>query len=505
MRSQKAQRNATSPIFRLPPEVLVLIFKECRDSDAVNYVDAHPEQSGWMECSRVCQRWRHIIFENPSLWSDAIVSQGWPQPSASDLSRTDRISLEAGFLPILTSFLRGFRFSSTILKTIELTVTQTARMGDDAVPLGLLLHNFPALEHISLRDCLVRWEPPPLPSRTLKFMKILVDDNGRRDPVKFFNVTDASEFLRSTPSLEILTLACRFPHQRDMRTDKIIERPCLRELHLGEGYDSWWCSYFFGRLKVPSESRPRVRLSFYGNFLGCHYNPIRSHLQRRFHDVDVSSGYLELLDATDPRPALNMCWFSEQCWKVHIRVISSEAPSVEAPIQSDPGTERHTDLLFKCRDVHNEMLVSYEACRSLPLLFVRVLVIERANARLWAILAERFPSITNITCLGEDAIFHRPRNGNTISSIAPVRAFPKLACLELRNISLQVEASAACVEVLKWLRMRKEAGVPVERLVLERPHTCSTWLAAARGFVGRVEVVECDCYGCRNRQRVSVE
>ena len=176
---------------------------------------------------------------------------------------------------------------------------------------------------------------------------------------------------------------------------------------------------------------------------------------------------------------------------MHTRVISSEAPSAEAPTLSDPGTERHTDLFFQRDD---KMLASHEACAALPSLFVRVLVIDRADARLWEILAERFPSITSITCLIEDAILHRPRNGNTISSIAPVRAFPKLASLELRKISLQDETSAGSVEFLKWLRMHKEAGVPVRRLALKCCHPCDTWLAAAQGIVEHAEVVECDCY-----------
>ena len=507
MQSQKAQRNAILPIFRLPPEVLVLIFKACRDGDIdtihSTYIRELPEHS-WMECSRVCQRWRHIIFGTPSLWTDTIVSQGWPKPSASDLSRADRISLEATFQSTLTSFLRGFRFSSTILKTIELTVT--IRKEDDVVPLGLLLHNFPALERISLYDCLVNWKPPPLPSHSLKSMKILMNDHEMegRDSMEFSNATDASEFLRNTPSLEALTLIYGFPcrYHQDTGTDKIIELPCLRDLDLGEGGESW-CSYFFGRLKVPSESMSRVRLSLYDNSVGSNYDPIWSCLQRRFHDVDVSSGYLELLNAAELRRDLHLSW--SICWKVHTRVISSEAASVEAPIQSDPGTERHTDLFFQSRNVHKEMLLSYEACGALPLLFVRVLVIERADARLWEILAERFPSITSITCLSERPILHSSTNGNTISSIAPVRAFPKLASLELRKIPLQVEASAASVEVLKWLRMRKEAGVPVERLVSKCCHPCDTWLAAARGIVEHVEVVECNCYDCRYRQRVTVE
>ena len=94
---------------------------------------------------------------------------------------------------------------------------------------------------------------------------------------------------------------------------------------------------------------------------------------------------------------------------MHTRVISSEG--VEAPIQPDPGTERHTDLCFEDnpRDLNDKkMLVSYEVCRFLPLLFMRVLVIKRSDTRLWEILAEHFPFVASITCLRERAILHKP-------------------------------------------------------------------------------------------------
>src|SRR5579863_6160455 len=136
------------------------------------------------------------------------------------LARADRISLRAEFLFTLNPFLHGFRFSSTILKTIELIVTTSVgecfTSKDDDVPLGLLLHNFPSLECISLRDCLVNWEPPPLPSYSLRFMEILMDirrDLRTADSADFDNAKSASGFLRSTPVLEILTLVYRFPGQ----------------------------------------------------------------------------------------------------------------------------------------------------------------------------------------------------------------------------------------------------------------------------------------------------
>jgi hypothetical protein len=196
-----------------------------------------------------------------------------------------------------------------------------------------------------------------------------------RDYTKFFNVTDSSEFFRSTPSLEKLTLIYCFPSQyhQDTGTDvEIIELPYLRELHLEERSNSW-CSYFLGRLllrRPPSEPMPRVRLGFYHEFGGSKgSDPIKSHLHQRFYDVSLETGHLELVDARDSDFRMR--------WKVHTRVISSEG--MEAPIQSGPRTE--TCAHSHATDKKTKMLVSHEVCRSSPFPFVRVLVIEHADAR----------------------------------------------------------------------------------------------------------------------------
>ncbi|KAH9977004.1 hypothetical protein BJV74DRAFT_798620 [Russula compacta] len=99
VQSLKARRNATLPISMHPPEVLVLMFKSYRDDDGNDLRGRDPRYAsdsddddagyycykcdrftpraiGWLECSRVCQRWRKIIFGTPTLWSDIIVEWG---------------------------------------------------------------------------------------------------------------------------------------------------------------------------------------------------------------------------------------------------------------------------------------------------------------------------------------------------------------------------------------------------------------------------------------------
>jgi hypothetical protein len=551
VRSLKERRNAISPISRLPPEVLVLIFKSYRDDDSrvrrratdtedlphsysccscVACACIQAELMGWSVCSHVCRCWRNIILGTPSLWSDIVVQWGplWldqslilsqpvptirflgylkykppdHMPDPSDLSRADIISLASRRQSPLTSFVHGFRFTSPILKTIELTVTEfwSARerssYGDVPLPLGLLLHNFPALERISLYGCIINWEPPPFPSDSLRFMKIvtkssIVDSEEETISAEFGNAKTAVDFFQNTPALEILALRYGFPgpskYHEDTGTEKSIELPCLQELFLEEGYVRW-CSYFFGRLEFPTTSS--IQLGFHYDFGGSKgENLITSYLRQRFYDVDVANGYLALL-YRNARTSLYLEW------KVHIHVPSRKTLSLQVPTQSGPGTERQIDLGFKRffrGNFHrwdqddNRMVISYEVCNLLPPLFVRTLVIEDADAALWGMLADRFPSITSITCLSERAIFRTKRDGVLFEELD--MAFPNLKFLKLCQILLQdhgVESNLACT-VLRWLRRRKKIGLPIERLVLQDCRPSITWLDAARGMVECVE------------------
>jgi hypothetical protein len=552
VRSLRERRNAISPISRLPLEVLVLIFKSYRDDDSrVRRRARNPQNlshltdgysgcscvycdltraglSGWIVCSRVCQRWRNIVLGTPSLWSDIVVQWGplWldrslilsrpvptirflgyleyeepdQTPDPSDLSRADMISLVSEWQSLPTSFVRGFRFTSPILKTIELTVTKfesaTRWSGDREVPLplGLLLHNFPTLERISLHGCVVNWEPPPLPSYSLRFMEIITVSITVEEGIvsaKLGNAKTAVDFFQNTPVLETLALRYGFPasskYHEDTRTEKSIELPCLQELFLEEGHVKW-CSYFFGRLEFPATSS--VQLGFHYDFGGSKgKNLITSYLRQRFHDVDVANGYLALLYAKESRSSL----YSE--WKVHIHVASRKTLSLEVPTQSGPGTDRYIDLRFKRfyrGNFHhwdqddNRTIISHEACNLLPPLFVRTLVIEDADAALWGRLADRFPSITSITCLSKSAIFHTTRDGVLFEEL--VMAFPNLEFLKLYQISLyDVKSDLVGRTVLRWLRRRKEIGLPIERLVLQDCQPSITWLDAARGIVECVE------------------
>jgi hypothetical protein len=303
----------------------------------------------------------------------------------------------------------------------------------------------------------------------------------------------AVDFFQNTPVLEILKLRYPFPgpskYHDDIGTEKNIELPCLQELFLEEEHVKW-CSYFFGRLEFPTTSS--VQLGFHCDFGGSKGKKlITSYLRQRFHDVDATNGYLALLYATERR----RCDYSE--WKVHIHVAARKTLSLEVPTQSGPGTERYIDLRFKrfysgnlyrWHQDDNRTMISYEACNLLPPLFVRTLIIEDADAALWGMLADRFPSITSITCLSKNAIFCTTTDGVLFEELDT--AFPNLEFLKLKLshiLRYDVESDLEGRAILRWLQRRKEIGLPIKRLVLRDCRPSNTWLDAARGMVESVE------------------
>ena len=160
---------------------LVGLSESHRDGPRKKYFEEPSKYLGWMECLSVCQSWRHIIFyveprpcgaTSSSIWvrrghacdnSSNILNLPqkfvfWattkghgktrlrpPSSDRSDLSRADRISLGAVIQSDLIFLLRGFRFRSIYLKSIELTVPDPTRHVEttDAVPLGVSVIQFP--------------------------------------------------------------------------------------------------------------------------------------------------------------------------------------------------------------------------------------------------------------------------------------------------------------------------------------------------------------------------
>ncbi|KAI0315613.1 hypothetical protein OF83DRAFT_338814 [Amylostereum chailletii] len=70
--------NKSQSISRLPPEILLEIFRilrlkwwyqSCPQSEASSTTEHIPFELGWIKVSHVCHRWREILIAHPSLWN----------------------------------------------------------------------------------------------------------------------------------------------------------------------------------------------------------------------------------------------------------------------------------------------------------------------------------------------------------------------------------------------------------------------------------------------------
>ncbi|KAL0578165.1 hypothetical protein V5O48_003831 [Marasmius crinis-equi] len=75
-KSMKRFKFLLSPVYRLPPEILITIFDFCCDTNELQAKDDHFPMA--LTLSRVCGRWRDILLSTPRLWTSlSIYFHGW--------------------------------------------------------------------------------------------------------------------------------------------------------------------------------------------------------------------------------------------------------------------------------------------------------------------------------------------------------------------------------------------------------------------------------------------
>lgn len=98
----KATSNSFSLVNRLPPEILLRIFRWCTYRHVLSdpYREhAYYEAPRWLSFSQVCSRWRRLALADPSLWTHI-------HPSKTQLTKmmTERsVSIPASVL-VMTPF-----------------------------------------------------------------------------------------------------------------------------------------------------------------------------------------------------------------------------------------------------------------------------------------------------------------------------------------------------------------------------------------------------------------
>ena len=90
----KGARNSLSPISRLPPEVLLSVFKRCTDWNQFSHYK--------LAISQVCTSWRRLALADPTLWTRIDFLR--PQLASLMMERAQQAPLS-----ILISHSAGFR------------------------------------------------------------------------------------------------------------------------------------------------------------------------------------------------------------------------------------------------------------------------------------------------------------------------------------------------------------------------------------------------------------
>ncbi|TFK65686.1 hypothetical protein BDN72DRAFT_772957, partial [Pluteus cervinus] len=76
IRDLHSKRNAISPIYRLPPEILIRIFHFFQRTVTGENTDFSEAEKylGWSIVLQVTQHWRDVALGSPELWSNIVVN-----------------------------------------------------------------------------------------------------------------------------------------------------------------------------------------------------------------------------------------------------------------------------------------------------------------------------------------------------------------------------------------------------------------------------------------------
>ncbi|KAI0262740.1 hypothetical protein BC834DRAFT_890096 [Gloeopeniophorella convolvens] len=519
---------AASPISKLTSDILTLVFDLCKRDFIGSVQDGAlmrelpnnssiedlppapaPITLGWIACSHVCRHWRGIILSSPSLWRDIVVDLGplWLKqsfirskpvprvrllgrlssmysnpdiaiPATIGFSRVSALSLTSLTEDLVVSFLKSFRpGSASALTNAELTISlpSTRFEGSRPVPLSLLSCDSQSIQHMSLHNVFVAWEPFPFSARHLTHLEITVDRSNFMTKSPLSRVEKAVEFLGSTPALEVLSLIWCFQFRRDaiQPSDQTVELPRLRKLTLDDRTPE--CIYLLNHIAFPATSRAQIRFRFSEieeeDIISVIRRTFRFFLHEESRAVGAATGTIGLF----------------QSLKTGLHVLAHSSPHEAFPLEvpmSPPDADTDVNLCFKVW--RGAPVNAYrEAINALPEAFVDTLLIQEASPTLWHHLIERFPRVRHVVCPDGStavALCHAilPRQDGTVPA-------PGLGVLTL--CSINIPRSNLESALLSALRSRRLFGQPLHRLILRKCVSRVEWLVEVRDNVEHVETV----------------
>ncbi|KAF8555348.1 hypothetical protein OG21DRAFT_1496310 [Imleria badia] len=177
-----SQRNAFTPICRLPPELLSTIFIRCASAHHDDLAETNTDVPSWVNVSYVCCHWRAVALDFPTLWGyHFVLSLRWTEEL---LSRSHQASLKIRILFNITE--------SRQWSLVEKLMNHTNRIQELIVCLP---------DHSIRRFFSMLSSPAP----RLQKLKIWVDTADSEDVPSGW---DSALFHGETPALRTLELSC---------------------------------------------------------------------------------------------------------------------------------------------------------------------------------------------------------------------------------------------------------------------------------------------------------
>ncbi|KAH8078063.1 hypothetical protein BXZ70DRAFT_690189 [Cristinia sonorae] len=178
--------NAAPPIHRIPAEILSEIFQYCQHEPLeLQLVNGKPSKvstfsQGWIrEVTHVCQQWRQVALNTPSLWSNICITEGNRNPDSVRvrIARSKNLPLD-------------LHVSTWDPHIVSISLDVLSRVRTLALGLPYVMHQLIFL-------------PPSAPLLTSLGITVLIDLSGARTPP----ITEQAFFERcATPNLKQLAL-----------------------------------------------------------------------------------------------------------------------------------------------------------------------------------------------------------------------------------------------------------------------------------------------------------
>ncbi|TFY57034.1 hypothetical protein EVG20_g8700 [Dentipellis fragilis] len=268
------QRNHLLALYKLPPELLVLIFTEliALQSRTLHCLRRNTLSPGWMAVTHVCRRWREVALQRPTLWTtiSTDLGQTWMEEMLArsrslpltvrahiqddcdvfsliaQMSRTVHLHLALDDVIELGSPCSLIVQPAPILETCSLSLLDEEDDEYFDPPHNLFAQNAPRLHSLELEVCTVHWSSLAFVSLVKLSITVPADNPWRPLSPPAYR-EELLQALSKMPKLENLTLDNCLPDSKNMADDgpgmphnpnTVIQPPLLKILSLiGKPYD----------------------------------------------------------------------------------------------------------------------------------------------------------------------------------------------------------------------------------------------------------------------------